>query len=339
MLLLTNGNIEKAIDKIKPPRGAVDEVILLAIFSRNVYFENVELPGNACMVKKRLLVPFATLTLFLTSCQNPTLPVQEQPSYLHILPSWSKDGKTIAFIGTYNGVAGIYLVDSSGGAIHLLHAGNPTGCAWSPDSKQVVYSENYNLYTVDVSNDTVHTLTSLGEDMYPAWSPDGNSIAFSRQSLGIYQYNLATDTAVSVFQLGDFPSWHPNGELVALAALGGGDAGIVYAFYARDVDSLHWRTLLTFLSPDYCTYPSVSPAGTTEKEIVFSLVPYAGYTELWKIDIASGNVTQMTDDGGDYPSWSPDGSKMVYTRTQAGDGGLWIMNADGSGKHRLTSPS
>ncbi|MER3524356.1 MAG: hypothetical protein C4326_09885 [Ignavibacteria bacterium] len=52
----------------------------------------------------------------------------------------------------------------------------------------------------------------------------------------------------------------------------------------------------------------------------------------------SGQLSQLTVDGGDYPAWSPDGTRIVYTRTSAGDGGLWIMNADGSGARRLTSP-
>jgi len=47
---------------------------------------------------------------------------------------------------------------------------------------------------------------------------------------------------------------------------------------------------------------------------------------------------RLTDDGGDYPAWSPDGKMIVYTRTTAGDGGLWIMNAEGGGKRRLTRP-
>lgn len=37
-----------------------------------------------------------------------------------------------------------------------------------------------------------------------------------------------------------------------------------------------------------------------------------------------------------YPSWSPDGSKIVYTSSKTGNEEVWIMNADGSGKTQLT---
>lgn len=44
-----------------------------------------------------------------------------------------------------------------------------------------------------------------------------------------------------------------------------------------------------------------------------------------------------------HPSWSPDGSRIVYVVCRAGDplasGVFWVMNADGSGKKRLTKVS
>lgn len=37
-----------------------------------------------------------------------------------------------------------------------------------------------------------------------------------------------------------------------------------------------------------------------------------------------------------HPSWSPDGSKIVYTSSKTGNEEIWIMNADGTGKTQLT---
>lgn len=279
------------------------------------------------------------LSAVLFGCQEPTLPPLFQQSWVHIQPSWSNDGKTVAFSATIHSVAGIYLVDSSGVNVRLLHAGNAAGCSWSPDSKWLAFIENNNLSEISSTGDSLIPLTSSASDLFPAWSPDGRKIAFSRYNLGVYLLDLQSSQTMSVFQSGDFPSWHPNGELVAMSQIGAGtDGSAIYGFYAMRADSVVWRSLLTIVAPGLCTTPSVSPAGTTEKEIVFSLTQSVGYTELWKVDLSSGNVTQLTDDGGDYPAWSPDGTKIVYTRTQQGDGGLWIMNADGSGKHRLTTP-
>ena len=46
------------------------------------------------------------------------------------------------------------------------------------------------------------------------------------------------------------------------------------------------------------------------------------------------NVLVETTDGVSDPSWSPDGRRIVYSRPATGH--IWIVNADGSGKRRVT---
>ena len=79
----------------------------------------------------------------------------------------------------------------------------------------------------------------------------------------------------------------------------------------------------------------MSPKGD---KIVLGVKGSNDYAEVWVLDLIQRTITQLTSDGGDYPSWSPDGTRIVYTRTQPGDGGLWVMNLDGSNKRRLTKP-
>jgi TolB protein len=53
------------------------------------------------------------------------------------------------------------------------------------------------------------------------------------------------------------------------------------------------------------------------------------------------NQQRITYEGGNYPCWSPDGSKIVYTKYSAftpteGNGRIWIMDTDGSNRRQLT---
>ncbi len=57
--------------------------------------------------------------------------------------------------------------------------------AWSPDSQQIAFTrnfdDNYDIWVIDVSGNNERNLTdSTEKEEYPAWSPDGNWLAFSR---------------------------------------------------------------------------------------------------------------------------------------------------------------
>ena len=287
------------------------------------------------------VVCVAVLSLFLASCKDPTMPAVFQQSAVHIRPSWSNDGTTIAFSAVINNVSGIYLVDSSGSNLHLLAENTAVGCSWSPDSKWLVFRDgDYNLYEIMANGDSLKQLTRQASDLRPAWSLDGNRIAFERYGLGICVLDIHTLAVTSVFANASYPTWHPNGDIVGLG--GSASASIdynAYTFYAIQPDSLTWHTLTSFVSSGITEYPVVRPTGTSEGQVAYGLTPSSGYSEIWLTDFGTGVNTQLTGDGADFPAWSPDGSKIVYTRTQVGDGALWIMNADGSGKHRLTSPT
>lgn len=73
----------------------------------------------------------------------------------------------------------------------------------------------------------------------------------------------------------------------------------------------------------------------------------ARLSSLWTLDLRDESLIQLTTEGyNEHGQYSPDGSKIVWISSNgAGDGEwgvdywgteLWIMNADGSGKHQLT---
>ena len=210
-----------------------------------------------------------------------------------------------------------------------------TRVSWSPDSRWIAFWAAGSLYKMLASGDSLTRLTTGTNDIRPAWSHDGSQIAFVRTGISLLRIDSLTARLLST--TGNFPSWHPNGaELVAMEV----GQQILNLEFLQNVDAIsiasgEHRNLYAFGSSDICGFGSISPAGD---RYVFSVRRENGQAQIWIVDLATSTPTRLTSDGGDYPAWSPDGRMIAYTRTAQGDGALWIMQADGSGKRRLTSP-
>jgi Tol biopolymer transport system component len=53
--------------------------------------------------------------------------------------------------------------------------------------------------------------------------------------------------------------------------------------------------------------------------------------EIYVVDVDGGSVRKLTDGGDRNPAWSPDGRRLAFWR----DAGIWVVNSDGSGLHRV----
>jgi tricorn protease len=128
-------------------------------------------------------------------------------------PSWSPDGKTIAYFSDASGEYQLYLHDQTGfkppTVIDLgpdpSYYYNPT---WSPDSKRIAYTDKHlRLWYVDVPAGKPvlvdkGTYGSFGADFGPVWSPDSKWLAYHRdldnQLNAIFLYSLETHKATQV---------------------------------------------------------------------------------------------------------------------------------------------
>ena len=177
-------------------------------------------------------------------------------------------------------------------------------------------------------------------DYFPAGSPDGRRIAFTRcpqppapvnceifvmNPDGSGQTNLTNNPATDVR-----PAWSPDGTKIAFGTLGrGGD----WEVFAMNADGSGQTNLTNNAALDW--EPAWSPDGT---KIAFT-TQRGGSFEIFAMNADGSGQTNLTNTPTASevdPDWSPDGTKIAFTRF--GNGAeVFVMNADGSGQTNLTN--
>ena len=162
-------------------------------------------------------------------------------------PSWSPDGKTIAYFSDESGEYQLYLRDPNGlSKPTLINLGSETSYfsrpRWSPDSKHLNFTDKHQrLWYVDVpTKDEKGNLKPAGTPVLiyqghssqfddagikASWSPDSNWIAFVHPAenglTAVYLYNLTTKVTTQVtdaMSAADSPAFDPNGQYLYFLA-------------------------------------------------------------------------------------------------------------------------
>ncbi len=128
-------------------------------------------------------------------------------------PSWSPDGKTIAYFSDASGEYQLYLHDQTGFKPPTVIDLGPEPSffyspTWSPDSKRIAYTDKHlRLWVVDVPAGKPVLIDkgvygSFGSDFGQAWSPDSKWIAYHRdlenQLNAIFLYSLEAHKSTQV---------------------------------------------------------------------------------------------------------------------------------------------
>jgi tricorn protease len=105
-------------------------------------------------------------------------------------PSWSPDGKWIAWLSDQGGEYALYFRSPDGlGPTHFVSLGSPASFwyspRWSPDSKKIAITDKrLNLWLIDLEHPTlekVDTLRYEGGEFDEAWSPDSRWLTYVKE--------------------------------------------------------------------------------------------------------------------------------------------------------------
>jgi hypothetical protein len=160
------------------------------------------------------LKPSGQMDLYVFERETKALTRLTNDFYTDLDPTWSPDGKEIAFSSdrTRYGADGhqnLFLIDVETLAIRYLTCGpwvdqTPT---WSPDGKKIAFASDrdgsFDLYATDPSGTGGRFKRLLGSAMDPSWVPGGKQILFTgfrRGGFGIYQMAVP-DSLVDPFTL------------------------------------------------------------------------------------------------------------------------------------------
>ena len=220
--------------------------------------------------------------------------------------------------------------------------GNMRSPVWSPDGRKVIYQkvdfaprpQNMPLYSWDRSTEYRYT------DVFPQLSRDGKLVVTEKDAdSSIVIMDPDGSNKERVFHaagkgLAFAPSWSPDGQWIAFGF--GNFFGDRHKTRAKIMMVRRDGSGAQDLTGDtpHSGFPSFSADG---KSIVYRVWGEKDYG-LRILDLEDRSVKVLTTEPDNLPGWSPDGSRIVFTRRQAdGNYDVFTIRPDGSDLRRLTN--
>ncbi|MEP7117505.1 MAG: S9 family peptidase [Acidobacteriota bacterium] len=262
-------------------------------------------------------------------------------------PLWAPDGKSLAYVGSVGGKAGLIICAADGSAAQwktemtgtnssaLTNTGRTL--AWSPDSQTLAYVHAMpGPEAADATGDPIYITRFL----YKPTASEGNTRFNDNLRLHLFLLDLATGRTRQLTDgIHDEHSidWSPTGDEIAFVSNREPDAD---QFFNNDLFVIRAgtgaiRRLTTTESAEY--WPTWSPDGTrlafeATKRGITDLETQMEDTHVWSIDADGGNrreVGAAIDNRQGPPQWAADGRSLFFTVQERGLVRLYKVPAGG----------
>jgi Tol biopolymer transport system component len=267
-------------------------------------------------------------------------------------PSWSPDGRRIAFQAYRDSTWQIWTVNADGSDAKPVTASafDDREPAWSPDGNRIAFSSDrggsYDIWVLTLAGGGVRQITTAeSNEFMPSWR-DATDVAYvsdRRDKPGIYAAPATGATASeTLVATGDgalaAPAFGPNGAVAFNAIAGSHSRLMVGARNIADPDEDVFPFRPQFLPDGDLLYTADGQikrrpaAGGAARVVAFtadvSFVRPAFVPKRHQFDVSGPQPVR----GVMHPALSPDGTRVAF----AALGDLWVMPIDGA-PQRLTS--
>ncbi|HLO15206.1 MAG TPA: hypothetical protein VK206_10280 [Anaerolineales bacterium] len=253
------------------------------------------------------------------------------------------------------GSSKIYAIDETGVEVSISPPfSDASNAQWSPNRQWIVYqTQDINSQLIIVKSDSSQKFTLTNNSypcgLEPTWSPNGKQIAAyfcaSDRQDGIYAVDVSciAEGQDCMFDHhfiveGRMPSWSSDGKQLTFWRAGN------QVF----VDSIASPDNMKMVSPkDRDCYESAwSPLG--DEIAMRCFVPYQG-NNIFLVNSDGSNSRNITNNKSQdaLPTWSPDGTKIVFVSdrdpnlgknigNEVSSNAVYIMNSDGTDVKRIS---
>ena len=233
----------------------------------------------------------------------------------------------------------VYQIDQDGADMKLVSSTDRQAMspAWGADGRHFAYMEFQAgkgwLYLQDMGSGKRMAVSTTGTalDFTPAFSPDGQTMAFSRateEGTDLYTINIKNNCCLRRLTVGRFsdnlsPTFSPDGQRIAFVSTRPGLPQI----YVMAADGTDQQLFAPF---DYgVTGSSNAPEWSPDGQSVAFHRDVAGTLQVFVLDVRTRTVRQLTSVGrNEDPTWAPDSRHLAFVSDRSGYRQLWIIDLD-----------